>query len=64
MADLKVVERLVVTPTGFKIGSKGRVINNADAAKSFYQQNDKGTNRAVRKRLRSEGRARFAGVTR
>lgn len=43
---------VVVTPTGIKVGSKGKVVK----AGEFFAMNEKGVNRKVRKLLRAEGR--------
>lgn len=43
---------VALTPTGIKVGSKGKV----QKASEFFASNDKGTNRKVRKLLRANGR--------
>jgi len=44
---------VVVTPTGVKVGSKGKV---QKAAEFFANTGDKSLNRKVRKELRAKGR--------
>lgn len=53
---------LIVTATGFKVGSKGKVVNNSEKAGNLFGSMPKGEARKLRKRLRDEGLTRFAAV--
>ena len=55
---------IVVTPTGFKTGSKGKVINTTDKAAALFGSMSKSDARKLRKEVRAAGLTRFAAVRR
>lgn len=55
---------IIVTPTGFKVGSKSKVINNSDKAAALFGSMPKGEARKLRKELRAIGLTRYAAVRR
>lgn len=53
---------VILTATGFKIGSKGKVVNNGEKAASLFGSMPKGEARKLRKQLRAEGLVKFAAI--
>lgn len=55
---------IIKTATGFKLGSKGKVVNSADKAAAFFGSMSKSNARKVRRELVANDLARFATVAR
>lgn len=55
---------IILTPTGFKTGTKSKVINSGDKAAALFGTMPKGEARKLRKELRANGLTRFAAVRR
>lgn len=55
---------VILTATGFKTSSKGKVVNTDDKAADLFGSLPKGEARKLRKELRAKGRAKFAVVSR
>lgn len=51
---------LYVTPTGLKLGAKGKVLDTSE----LYRSLDKGQTRKIRKALRANGEGHKAGLSR
>lgn len=51
---------VILTATGFKTSSKGKVVNNGDKAAALFGSMPKGEARKLRKELRERGLAKFA----
>lgn len=55
---------LELTPTGFKIGSKGHVINTPEKAAEFFGSMPKPEARRIRRQLHAAGKTALAAVPR
>lgn len=54
----------ILTPTGFKVGSKGKVANTPDKAAIEFSKLSKGKARQLRKMLYANGKVNLAAARR